>query len=248
MKQREEFRAGLALGLALFKFQFVIPLALIFLFRGKWKVIRGFLSMASVLGILSLVAVGWVGVAKYVGLLMAITSHPDNSSYGAAVGMATVQGFVHAVLGRVVNPFAVSLIVWLTSGLLILSTAWQWKRAAHSVLERADNVMFGAAIIVSLVTGLHMFTHDLSPLMLTMFVALPAMWESRGALARMLTGCLILLWIPPLYFALLAWHRIYLLFPLLLLLILGLMKIVLSPRRSLLPASATGHLQEVTNA
>jgi hypothetical protein len=245
-KRGEEFRAGLALGLALFKFQFVIPMALIFLFWGKWKVIRGFLSMASVLGILSLVAVGWAGLANYVRLLTAIASHPDNSSFGTAVDMATVQGFVHAVLGRVLNRVAVSLIVSLISGLLILSTAWQWKRAAHSGLDKADDVMFGAAIIVSLVTGLHMFTHDLSPLILAMLLALPNVAESSGTLPRMLTGCLILLWIPPLYFALLAWHHIYLLFPLLLSLKIGLMKIIVLPQPTLFPPTAVRHLREVT--
>jgi Glycosyltransferase family 87 len=245
-KRGEEFRAGIALGLALFKFQFVIPMVLIFLFLGKWKVIRGFLGMASVLGILSFVAVGWAGLANYVHLLTAIASQPDNSSFGAAVDMATVQGFVHAVLGRVLNHVTVSLIVSLISGLLIVSTAWQWKRATHSGLDKADDVMFGAAIIVSLVTGLHMFTHDLSPLILAMLVVLPNVVESRGTLPRVLTGCLILLWIPPLYFALLASHHIYLLFPLLLFLKVGLMKIVVLPQRTSFPLTGVRHLREAT--
>ena len=231
---------------ALFKFQFVIPMVLIFLFLGKWKVIRGFLGMASVLGILSFVAVGWAGLANYVHLLTAIASQPDNSSFGAAVDMATVQGFVHAVLGRVLNHVTVSLIVSLISGLLIVSTAWQWKRATHSGLDKADDVMFGAAIIVSLVTGLHMFTHDLSPLILAMLVVLPNVVESRGTLPRVLTGCLILLWIPPLYFALLASHHIYLLFPLLLFLKVGLMKIVVLPQRTSFPLTGVRHLREAT--
>jgi hypothetical protein len=248
LKRGEDFVAGLALGLGLFKFQFVIPLVLIFLLRGKWKVIRGFLTVSSLLGILSLVAVGWAGLAKYVALLTAIASHPDNSSFGAAVGMATVQGFVHAVLGRFVNPVTVSLIVSLISGLLILSTAWQWMRADRAGLGRADDVIFAAAIVVSLVTGLHMFTHDLSPLMLAMLVSLPDISESRGALPRMLTVCMILLWIPPLYFVLLAWHHIYLLFPLLLLLIVGMMRIAVLRQQTAVTVSGVGRLPEVTQA
>jgi hypothetical protein len=236
------------LGLALFKFQFVVPLALIFLLRGKWKVIRGFASMASALGLLSLVAVGWAGIANYIHLLTVIASHPDNSSFGAAVDMATVQGFIHAVLGRVVSRLSVSLIVSLTSGLLILSTAWRWERVARSGLERTGDVIFAAAIIASLVTGLHMFTHDLSPLLLAMFVVLPVISDSRGAIPMMLTGCLILLWMPPFYFVLLAWHHIYLLFPILLLLIIGLMKIIVLPQQSSCPISAVGHLRQVPQA
>jgi hypothetical protein len=248
LKRGEEFRAGLALGLALFKFQFVIPLALIFLFRARWRVIRGVLSMASLLGILSIIAVGWTGLANYVQLLSAIASHPENSSFGVAVGMATVQGFVHGVLGRVLDHIAISLIVSLISGVLIFSTAWQWKRASHSGLERAEDIMFGAAVIVSLTTGLHMFTYDLSPLILTMFVVLPAVSERRGPLRAMLTGCLVLLWTPPFYFVLLAWHHIYLLFPLLLLLIVGMMRIAVLRQQTAVTVSGVGRLPEVTQA
>jgi len=76
----------------------------------------------------------------------------------------------------------------------------------------------------------------------------PIVWGGRGPLRAMLAGCLILLWSPPLYFALLAWHHIYLLFPLLLLLIVGMMKIAVLRQQTAVTVSGVGHLPEGTQA
>ena len=76
--------------------------------------------------------------------------------------------------------------------------------------------MFAAAVTVSLMTGLHMFTHDFSPLMLGLLFA-AAYFPSRAypGLRWIVGGAMALFWFPPLYFALVAGHRSYLMFPLL---------------------------------
>ena len=232
LNEGRDFRAGMALGLALFKFQFVIPMVLIFVLRRKWTFTRGFLTMAGFLGGLSVVAVGWTGIRNYLHLLTTIVSHPDNSSFGAAAEMATIEGFVHAILGESLSRLLVFFMVSGLSGLLILLTAWHWNRADHSHQERREDVMFGVAIIVSLVTGFHMFTHDLSPLMLAMLLVSAHLSDSDGLLRGSLCGSLVLLWMPPIYFALLAWHHIYLLFPVLLVLAFGMMRLVTLPANS----------------
>ncbi len=61
LRSGRDFRAGAILGLALFKFQFVVPLAVIFLLQRKWRFMKGFLATGTVLGVLSLVAVGFAG-------------------------------------------------------------------------------------------------------------------------------------------------------------------------------------------
>jgi hypothetical protein len=229
LKQGRDFRAGMALALALFKFQFAIPMALIFVLRRKWSFIRGFLTMGSILGGLSVFGVGWSGIRNYLHLLTAIVFHPDNSSFGSAAGMVTVEGFVHAIFGETLSRSLVFLIVSGFSGLLILLTAWQWNRPADSQQERHEDVMFGIAIIVSLVTGFHMFTHDLSPLILALLLMLAHLSDSDGLLRGVLRGCVVVLWIPPVYFALLAWHHIYLLFTVLLVLTIGMMRLASLP-------------------
>ncbi len=235
LRHGREFWAGAILGLALFKFQFVIPFALIFLLQRKWRFMKGFMATATALGVLSLVAVGWHGIIGYIHLLVGIAAHPDNSSYGAAIGTATIQGFVHALLVGVLGHAAVSVIVAGVSIFLVAWTAWRWRKADLAADERnfdrqTFDLMFAAAIVVSLVTGFHMFTYDLSPLMLAMLlVAGHFPGRSQARLRLILGTTLVMFWIPPLYLALLAGHCVYLWFPVLMAFMIGTLKLAESP-------------------
>src|SRR5579872_7173936 len=100
LKRGSEFLSGMLLALGLFKFQFVVPFALIFLFRKRWKFLKGFSLAAVALGLLSLIAVGWRGLAGYTRLLLAIGAHPTDLSYGTTAGMATLMGFAQALLSH----------------------------------------------------------------------------------------------------------------------------------------------------
>src|SRR6266851_9296398 len=213
LKLGHDFRAGLCLGLGLFKFQFVLPFLLIFVFRRKWKLLRGFALTAALLGAVSLAAVGWQGLLSYVHLLLNIACNPDNLSYGAATDMASLQGFVHSILGRRVGPAIVRLMVAAVSVFLVLLIAWRWRQENT---EDSFDIMFAVALVFSLVTGFHMFLHDMSPLILAMLLVCAHFpGRDRPALRLALGTTLVLFWIPPLYFVLLARHHVYLEFPLL---------------------------------
>jgi len=225
-----DLRAGAIFGLALFKFQFVIPFVLIFLLQRKWRFMKGFLATSTALGALSLVAVGGHGIISYIQLLVGIAAHPDNSSYGRAIGMATVQGFLQPLLGGVLGHAAVSLIVAGVSIFLILWTAWRSRKAGLAADRRTFDLMFAAAIVVSLVTGFHMFTYDLSPMMLAMLLVAGHFPGRSQALLRLILGTtLVMFWIPPLYLALLARHCVYLWFPVLMAFMIGTFKLAESP-------------------
>jgi len=231
LRSGRDFRAGAILGLALFKFQFVIPLAFIFLLQRKWRFMKGFMATAAALGGLSLVAVGGHGIVSYIHLLVGIAAHPDNASYGSAIGMATIQGFMQPLLGGVLGHLAVSWIVAGVSIFLILWTAWRWRNAGLAADRRTFDLLFAAAIVVSLVTGFHMFTYDLSPLMLAMLLVAGHFPGRRNhTLLRLFLGTtLVLFWFPPLYFALLARHCVYLWFPVLMAFMIGTFKLVEIP-------------------
>ena len=226
LKRGRDFQSGLALGFALFKFQFVVPFALIFILRRKWSFLKGFLSTATVLAVLSLAAVGGQGLLSYIHLLTSVASNPDNSSYGAVVGMATVEGFVHAVFGGILGRSVSFLVVAAISGLLVLWAAKKWSDAEKANDQRGCDLAFAASVVVSLVTGFHMFTHDLSPLMLAMLLVAAHVGDSeREWLRYALLGCLTLFWIPPVYFVLLSQDVFYLLFPVLLAFAVGAVKL-----------------------
>jgi hypothetical protein len=244
LKNGRDARAGLLLGLGLFKFQFVLPFALIFLLRRKWNFLAGFALSGLGLGLLSLAAVGWQGMVNYVHLLLNVAGHPDNVSYGNPVGMATVQGFIYAILGGRAGGRAISMVVAAASALLIAIAARRWPRENSAGSEAAFDLKFAVAVAFSLVTGFHMFAHDLSPLMLAMFlVAAHIPTHGRPALRAALWTTLVLLWIPPLHFLLLAWHRVYLLFPVLMAFAFAALQLASSLAPSIQPSIQEDPLQ-----
>ncbi len=226
LRSGRDFSAGAIFGLALFKFQFALPFVLIILLQRKWRFIKGFLGTATALGVLSLIAVGWRGIVTYIHLLMGVTAHPDNSSYGAAKGMATIQGFVYPLLAGTFGHAAVSVIVAAVSVFLILWTAWHWKKAGIPADLRTFDLMFAVTIVVSLVTSLHMFTPDLSTLIITMLLVARYFPERGHTFLRLVLGTtLVMFWMPPLFLLLLARHWVYLWFPVLMMLTIGIFKL-----------------------
>jgi hypothetical protein len=244
-----DFRAGAVFGLALFKFQFAIPLALIFFLQRKWRFMKGFVATAIGLGVLSLVTVGWHGMLSYIHLLAGIAAHPENPSYGSAIGMATVGGFVYPILGKAFGHAAASVIVAGVSIFLLFWTARRQKNACLAADQRQFDLMFAAAVVVSLATSLHMFTYDMSPLVLAMLLVtkyFPA--RSHTRLRVLLGTTLVMFWMPPLFLLLLARHKVYLWFPVLMFFLFGVFKLAgTAPER--IPgkqvADATLHLADI---
>jgi hypothetical protein len=234
-KDRQTGRAGFYLGLGLFRFQFVLPFLLIFVLQKRWRFLGGFLVSATLAFVLSLIAVGWHGIMDYARLLLNISHNPGNVSYGAAADMPTLQGFVYAILGQRVSSAAVAVTVALLSLVLVAMTAWQWNRLRQN---GATEVMFAVAIAVSLISGFHMFTHDFSPLLLALFLVaahFPA--PGRSALRITLATLMAFFWMPPVYFALVTWHGMYLMFVPLLVFVVAA---IILARNSGSPASLSG--------
>ena len=215
LRRDNDFPAGTVLGMGLFKFQFVIPFALIFLFRKQWRFLGGLCVSALGLGILSLFTTGWHGLISYVKFLQAIASTPGNLSYGSAVDMPTIHGLVYAIVGgRISNTVLNITVPALSVGLLLLiARGWNCGRGSP-----ADSLMFAAAIAGSLLSSSHMFTHDFSPLLLSSFIAL-AVLPPRNcrALRAAVIFTLVIFWLPFVYFILVAIHGMYLMCPVLLL-------------------------------
>jgi hypothetical protein len=207
------FAAGAALGLGLFKFQFVLPFVLIFLLRKQWRFLCGFGITTAALGVLSLLTTGWHGMATYVRLLLAIGTTPQNLSYGSAVDMPTIHGFVYAILGERISHLGLSITALALSVALLFFIARKWNAPGGSA---GDNLMFAAAVAGSLLSGSHMFTHDFSPLLPAMFIAWASLPQRvHRSLRAALIITLVVFWLPPVYFVLVAFHGMYLMCPVL---------------------------------
>ena len=245
LKQGRDGRAGAILGLGLFKFQFILPFVLIFVLRRQWRFLKGFLATAAGLGVLSVVR--WmVGRVELCGDLLAGHCRASGKCHvrrshrhGHGAGIRPRRAGKSA--GRI--PRFLLLVAAISLGLIGWS-AWRWpaakpRRRWHldkgnlrtgdlrkDFRGRGFDLMFSVAVVVALVAGFHMFTHDLSPLLLAMLLVLahfPERAVARGGhrLRITLAVTLTAFWIPPLYFALLAWHVVYLWFPVLMLFMVG---------------------------
>jgi Glycosyltransferase family 87 len=206
---------GFAFGLGLFKFQFVMPFLLIVLICKKWRFLFGFCMSAASLGTIALSGVGVKGIVGYIKLLSVIGSNPQNLSYGSAVDMPTIYGFVYALTGGKLNATESNICVVVISIALLVFVAWQWSRKTDNA---QSSLVFSAAISAALLCGSHMFTHDFSPLLLAMFIGL-ANLAPRGQqpLRAAMIFNLLIFWFPPIYFILVAVHGLYLMCPVLLL-------------------------------
>lgn len=207
LKKERQFSAGVALALTLFKFQFAIPMAIIFLFRRQWRVLAGFASSGAVLVLASLVAVGRGGILDYIRFLTRISGNPQNVSYGSAVDMPTLHGLLYALLGSRFNGFGLNVVLAIVSIALLIWTAWNWKSSANAA---NFDLLFSAAIAASLLSGSHMFTQDFSPLLLAMLLSGLHLSRLLRTPRVMLAVSLVAFWSFPLYFLFVKWHCMYL--------------------------------------
>ena len=215
LKRQNDFRAGAFLGLGLFKFQLVLPFALICLLRGKWRMMAGFAAAALLLGALSIVAVGPSGVISYVTFLESIVRHPADPAHYAILPsyMASVRGILSALLAGHVAPAWIHVAIGLVSGLLIIFTAEVWRRRERHEADSSPGMAFAAALAVTLMTAFHLYPYDLSLLLLATLLTIGSPECSRRKPWRTLLYVSIgIFYLQPLYLLLGHWNRLYLFF------------------------------------
>ena len=217
LKRHRDFTAGIFLGLGLFKFPIVLPFALIFLLRGKWRVMGGFAAASSLLGVLSIVAVGPVGVRSYANLLIDIVRHPDNPAYRSMRAwnqMPTVKGvFATLLAGRVISGYIAVLTV-AVSAVLVLFMAWRWRQEDRNPASDSLGVMFAAALAVSILVAQHMYAYDLTLLLLAILLVIGSpQWSQKSVQRMALISIIAFLYIPFVYILLLRWNAMYILGP-----------------------------------
>jgi hypothetical protein len=196
-----QFDAGCVLALGLFKFHLVIPFAIVFLIRRQWAFLKGFTMVGAILVAVS-VAVSGFGVFH---------SYPRvffNPTYQEVIGgfqtqyAANIRGFTYLVGGGLLPRNLIVMIVVTLSGITLWVTAKRWR-------DDALEYSFAAALIASLMTGIHLFFYDLSLLLLPVAI-LCAQLAREGKLLRnrVLPFALIVLFVPP-FHRLLIVHAIY---------------------------------------
>src|SRR6267154_6653464 len=104
---REDLEAGVLVGLTLFKFQYAIPMVLLFLVWKRWRFLTGFaLSGLAVVGI-SVWLTGFSGSVSYARSIMAMSAQYSSANgvlYGIhPEGMPNLRGMAYVLTGGSVS-------------------------------------------------------------------------------------------------------------------------------------------------
>ncbi len=193
LRRNATFYAGCVLALGLFKFQLVLPFALVLLARRKWSALTGFVIAGCLLIIVSVGISGFQVLREYPRFLL------FDKDYQAVAGfhpefMPNIRGISFLLFNRWVPSWLLLILVLMLSVLIVWLTANRWH-------DDQFGLSFSAAVIASLLTSYHLYNYELTVLLLPVAI-------TCGELARqkrlqlsstILPAVLIILLIHPLH-------------------------------------------------
>ena len=161
-------RAGLALGLAFFKFQFVLPVGLLFLCWRRWRFCLGLIVSTCAILALSIWLTGWSETVNYFGYLLGMgSSARGRATYGIVpADMPNLRGLVFGFRGE--HP---AIVIGLS--LAVLAAAWSKMKNASAQAQ------FIAATVAATLVSYHCLSYDWTVLLPAVVVAVVAGGFSR---------------------------------------------------------------------
>ena len=153
--------AGLIVGLGLFKFQIVLPIALLFLIWRHWRFCVGLAVSALTTGLTSLWIVGAVQAKAYAASLLSMSASSRDSLAAYLIKpeqMANLRGFSSGLFGA--HPQVVTLVL----SVLVISVVGMVGRKVN------PSEALALAITTSAVVSYHFLIHDMSILLIPLVV------------------------------------------------------------------------------
>src|SRR6266403_1203243 len=163
----KDLRGGILLGLTLFKFQYALPIVLLFIVWRRWRFISGFALSAAVVISVSLWITGLGGFVTYAHSLVEMSAKFSSvyiDRYGIRPQfMPNVRGLAYMVANG--SSLATHAIVLVLSGLVL---AWTASRRPSLPL----------ALLAALLVSYHQLISDMS------LMVLPLGWALSGAIVE----------------------------------------------------------------
>jgi hypothetical protein len=167
LRDGKNARAGCLLGMACIKPQFVLPLLLAAIAVGMWRVVASFLSMGSVLTVLSAALVGWRATLSYPAAWVRFNVLPREMGGAHVEGMPNVRGILYVLLQGHVSTI-VLVCVTLLATVILLALVVATVRAKALVSE----LVFAFIITTTLLASYYCYLFDLSMLLLAFVLLL----------------------------------------------------------------------------
>jgi hypothetical protein len=199
LQRGSDLTAGTLVGFGLFKFQIVLPIALLLLLWRRWRFSAGFAASAAAVGLISLWLVSLTGAETYVRSLIhmsvGLTSGAEQFRYGISpAAMPNLRGLIFGLAHTRLSPF------WLQALTIILSAATLLAVAVITRRKQWAVDAFLVAITASALVSYHLLIHDLSvmliPIALTLnrFINAESTEDSAG---RLIAGISALMFVAP---------------------------------------------------
>jgi hypothetical protein len=173
IQRGEDVSAGLLLSLALFRFQFALPIALIVSARRGWRFAGGFLAGSAAIVLLCLGLVGRAGLQQWFGLIA------DSSLAGTQSGivehtlgiypgsMPNLRGLLYVCGTSRLAPHSAFLLVAMASLIALGASIWRARRCG------SHRIAVAVALLCAAVISYHMNFHDLSLVLLPLGLLAP---------------------------------------------------------------------------
>jgi hypothetical protein len=203
-----ELAAGFLVGLALFKFQLVLPIALLFVAWRRWRFSAGFATSATAVGLVSLWVAGVSQAAVYARLLLSMSirlvSPADQFRYGILpAAMPNLRGLISGLADTHLSAFWIQAVTILLSGIvlvLIAAVAPRKQRGADALL---------LAITTSAVVSYHLYMHDMSILLIPIAVTLNRFLVAEASgdrIGRLVARASALMFVAPVCISYIPYH------------------------------------------
>ena len=164
LRDGHDARAGFLLGLALFRFQIVLPLALVLLFW-RPRLIKGFAVSAILVTLLSLAMVGPAGTRSYAGYVSAMV-HDSAAAVSTRYKVdprtnPSLRGLVYELVARGRENVSPAAARALPTGVVILDLLAIAFACSFMRAKAPGEIKFAFAVLVALLLSFHLLMHDL---------------------------------------------------------------------------------------
>jgi hypothetical protein len=166
LSEGHDTNAGCIFALATFKPHLVLPLLLIMLAARRWKVVGSFFATCLALVAASVLLVGWRTAFAFPRFLLEFSRLPAAIAGAYPEAMPNIRGLVSAVSNGNISSLVTRLIVIGISLLVMLLVVFACARDQGWISE----INFSLAVVASLLIGYHVNGHDLTLLLLPMFL------------------------------------------------------------------------------
>jgi hypothetical protein len=189
-----EVAAGCAFAMATFKPQLVLPILLIMGITRRWKLLLGFCGAGVALLAASVPLVGWRSVLEFPRFLLRFSHLPPGVAGAYPETMPNIRGLMISLFHASLSPIAIGVVVCAISALVLLLVGVACVRRQGSSLE----LSFSLIVVASLLIGYHVNGHDLTLLLLPIFLIADYVASHELTVVRALLGISAgLLWFLP---------------------------------------------------